>query len=377
MTEVETVVVGGGPSGAATACHLAAAGREVLLLERSGGPHHKVCGEFLSVETQAMIRSLGIDPLAIGAIPIDRVSIHVCGRQRTAALPFHALSLSRLRLDDALLASAEKAGVQISRGTVVQGVRRVGDRWWVRCDNGSSVSARNLVLATGKHGLRGISDQRDGSLVGLKMHLRLRSSELLKRRVELFLLDRSYVGMELVEDGVVNLCLVMARELAGEIGPGWPALRDRLVDVSPALAARLEGSEPLFDRPLAVVCPANDHLDEDMAPRVYRVGDRLAHVPPFTGDGLAIALTSGTLAARYIADDQTPAEYRAAAGAMIQRPIRLAGMLSRLAANRAGRTLILGAATLVPGVVTGVARRTRLPALPMPEQDVSYAAFRA
>ncbi|HTQ82284.1 MAG TPA: FAD-dependent oxidoreductase, partial [Pseudolabrys sp.] len=67
MTRVETVVVGGGPAGAATACGLAAAGREVLLIERTDGPHHNVCGEFLSIETQAQLRRLEIDPLTLGA----------------------------------------------------------------------------------------------------------------------------------------------------------------------------------------------------------------------------------------------------------------------------------------------------------------------
>src|SRR4051794_15299892 len=83
MSAVETIVVGGGPAGAATACRLAAAGRDVVLLERAAGPHHKVCGEFLSIETQAILRRLGVDPLAHGAVPVDRVAIHV-GRREVA-----------------------------------------------------------------------------------------------------------------------------------------------------------------------------------------------------------------------------------------------------------------------------------------------------
>jgi flavin-dependent dehydrogenase len=381
MKEIETIIVGGGPAGASAACRLASAGRNVVVLERTATPHHKVCGEFLSIETQALLRSLGVDPLACGAVPIDRVTIDIAGRQMVSALPFRALSLSRRRFDEALLARAKEAGAQVGRGVSVQSVRRDGNAWTVHCDAGPPWCARNLVLATGKWRLRGVNDSRDGSLVGLKMHLRLpaTSRDALERRVMLFMLDRSYVGVELVEDGIANLCLVMAREIATGIGPGWPVLRAHLASRSQRLAALLDGAEPLFGKPLAVVCPAGGHIDDEAAPAVYRVGDRLAHIPPFTGDGLAIATASGALAARHILQGRSPAAYHAAARALVGRPVCMAGAVSRLAGHRVGRGTILGAATLVPGVVGAVVRGTRLPAaaLPLEGQDVSYAPVRA
>jgi flavin-dependent dehydrogenase len=377
MKAVETLVVGGGPSGASAACALAAAGHEVLLLERSAGPHHKVCGEFLSIETQTILRQLGVDPLALGAILIDSVGIHVGHRQVRARLPFHALSLSRFRLDQALLTRARQTGANVQSGVMVQGVSRDDGRWQVRLADGRSIQSRHLVLATGKQGLRGVRDSRDASLVGLKIHLRLRHPAALKSRVDLFMLDRSYVGLELVENNIANLCLVMTRDLAQDLGSGWAGLRHRLIATSPQLADHLADAEPQFDKPLAVVCPAGGHLDHEAKPEAYRVGDRLAHIPPFTGDGLAIAVASGTLAAQHIIHGLPPAAYLAAARALTSRPIRLASLVSRLAANRAGRALIIGGASMVPGLVAGVVRRTRLPALPMEGRDVSYAPVRA
>ena len=80
MKQIETVIVGGGPAGAATACGLASMGREVMLVERAGAPHHKVCGEFLSIETQAQLRRLGVDPISLGAVPIDHVAVYSSAR---------------------------------------------------------------------------------------------------------------------------------------------------------------------------------------------------------------------------------------------------------------------------------------------------------
>lgn len=379
MSTVETIIVGGGPSGAAAACSLAAAGREVVLLERSAGPHHKVCGEFLSIETQVILRQLGVDLLAHGAVPVDSVGIHVGRRHATTRLPFRALSLSRRALDQALLMRARELGVDVRAGAGVQAVMHDAGIWAARCDTGQTLQSRNLVLATGKQGLRGVDDSRDTSLVGLKMHLRLREPATLARRVDLFMLDRCYVGLELVENNAANLCLVMRRELAQQVGPGWPSLRAHLIAASSQLAAHLETAEPLFDKPLAVVCPANGHLDDEAEPAAYRIGDRLAHIPPFTGDGLAIAVASGVLAAQHILRGQPPSAYLAAARALTARPVRLASAVSRLAANRMGRAFIITGASLVPGLVAGVVRKTRLPAaaLPMQGQDVSYAPVRA
>jgi flavin-dependent dehydrogenase len=381
MTSVETIIVGGGPAGAAAAIRLAAAGHEALLIERHTEPHHKVCGEFLSTETQDIVRRLDVDLGAQGAVSIDSVSIHAGKRTASAPLPFRALSLSRQRFDAALLDRAKQAGAELKRGVSVQAVTREDDGWSVRCDDGANLKARHLIVATGKHGLRGVSDRRDGSLVGLKMHLRLRSGHeaSLARQVELFMLDRAYVGLELVEDGVANLCLVMAREQAAKLGPGWPALRDHLLAAHARLGARLEGAEPQFDKPLAVVCPDGGHIHYESDAAAYRVGDRLAHIPPFTGDGMAIAVASGALAAEHILAGQSPAVYLDAARALTAKPIRLAAMVSRLAASRAGRTFLVSAAALVPGLIAAVTRRTRLDraALPIQMQNYSYASARA
>lgn len=362
MKRVETIVVGGGPAGAATACGLAAAGGDVVLIERSDGPHHKVCGEFLSVETQAQLQSLGVDAAVLGAVAIDQVAVYSPAHSVATVLPFRALSLSRYRLDDALLRRAGTRGAQVKRGIGVRSVTPDGDGWTVHADDGA-LQCRHLVLATGKVGLRGIDDTRDGSRVGLKMHLRLTESarRALAGRIELYFIERSYAGLELIEDGVANLCVLMPRDLVARLGPGWPPVQDHLTRALPALTERLSGAQPLWDKPLAVVCPAAGHLHHEDGPAVYCVGDRLAHIPPFTGDGLAIALASARLAAEHLYRDESPTHYLAAARRLTGTSIRLAGLLSGLAATGVGRTVLIGAASVAPSLIDLAVRRTRLP----------------
>ena len=282
MTRAETVIVGGGPAGSATASGLAALGRDVMLIERTAKPHNKVCGEFLSFETQTQLQRLGVDPSSLGAVPVEQLALYSSSRSVTSALPFRALSLSRYRLDDALLQCAQNSGARLKRNVAVKSVTPAGTGWNVLCDEGEIIYCRHLVLATGKLGLRGVDDARDGSLVGLKMHLRLSPAarRALEGRVELFFLDDGYIGLELIEDGIANLCFVLSRATVARLGSGWPALHACLASALPSLTERLAGAEPLWDKPLAVVCPTGGHLHRERGIAIYRVGDRLAHIPP-------------------------------------------------------------------------------------------------
>src|SRR5258705_2730453 len=147
MIRAETVIVGGGPAGSATACGLAALGRDVVLIERTAKPHHKVCGEFLSVETQTQLQRLGVDPSALGAMPIDQVAVYSSSRSVTSALPFRALSLSRYRLDHALLRRAQKSGARLKRNVAGKSVAPGCAGRDVRCDDGQTVHLRHFVVA--------------------------------------------------------------------------------------------------------------------------------------------------------------------------------------------------------------------------------------
>jgi flavin-dependent dehydrogenase len=366
VTAVETAIVGGGPAGAAAAAGLARVGREVVLIERAAGPHHKVCGEFLGPVTLAQLGRLGIDPSGLGAVEIDRLAL-TASRTAIVPLPFRALSLSRYRLDEELLGRAAQAGAEVRQGIAVRAAASSLKGWRLRCSDGSMVQCRNLVLATGKWPVRGIANQRDRSLVGLKMHLQLAAATAVAAtgRVELFLFAGGYAGLEPVEGGAFNLCLVLARRIAAGIGSGWPALADWLVATSPALGERLAGATACWGRACAVVCPTGGMLPPPANAAqagLYPIGDRLAHIPPFAGDGLAIALASAELAVHHLRSGSASAAYFDEARRLTAPTIRRAAAMILPARLRAGRAVIAGAAAHAPGLIRQLALRTRIAA---------------
>ena len=59
MTEIDTLVVGGGPAGAATAIGLALSGLPVVLIERAHFPRRRI-GESLPPKIAAIFAQLGV-----------------------------------------------------------------------------------------------------------------------------------------------------------------------------------------------------------------------------------------------------------------------------------------------------------------------------
>jgi len=145
----ETIIIGGGPAGSAAAIKLAKQGMPVRLLERKLRPHHKVCGEFISYEAAQYLDELGLDLAALGAEPIRHARFYNGESELIFNLPFTAWSLSRCKLDSALLEQAASAGAKVELGTTVRHLSRAGD--------GIAIALHTASLATRVHASGGDS----------------------------------------------------------------------------------------------------------------------------------------------------------------------------------------------------------------------------
>ncbi len=366
MTErPEALIVGGGLAGSALAIALAGAGRPVLLLEREAGPHDKVCGEFLSREAALYLAALDIDLVSLGAHRIDRVRLAVGRRVATMGLPFPALSLSRRVLDEALLQRAAKAGAGLRRGARVQSLASADGDWRARLQDGTEIDAGAAFLATGKHDLRGWARPPgvQSDLVGFKMHWRLRPAETaaLSGHVELTPFPGGYAGLEPVEGGSANLCLVVRQKRFAAVGRQWEPLIAAVRAASPLLDRRLDGAEPCWDRPLAISAIPYGYLRRD-GDLLWRLGDQAAVIPSFVGDGMSIALHSARLAADcYLAGDMA-ALYQRRLARDLAAPMRLATILSQALVRPAWQEVLGAAARALPGLISHIAGTTRIPA---------------
>ncbi|ADV81246.1 FAD dependent oxidoreductase [Terriglobus saanensis SP1PR4] len=360
--EREAVVIGGGLAGAAAATQLARAGRDVLLLERTRTAHHKVCGEFLSREALHYLALLGMDPAALGAVPITGVRLAACELLVETALPFMALSLTRRTLDEAILRNAEAAGVEVQRSTSAAALSRSNSAWDLSTDQGESFSARNVFLATGKHDLRGWLRSKGwhNDLVALKMYFRLSQAQhaALSGFVELILFPGGYTGLQAVENGEANLCLLITRERLRRLNGSWEAVLEHACLHSSHLRDRLSGSQALLDRPLALSSIPYGYRAPVGSDGVWRLGDQTAVIPSFSGDGMSIALHSAHLATKLFLTGNTSNVYQQQMRRQLGRGICVASALSQLLVRA---PLLAQLVRVRPRLLRDIAILTRIP----------------
>jgi flavin-dependent dehydrogenase len=375
---IDVVIVGGGLAGAAAATLLARAGREVVLVEREALPVDKVCGEFLSREAGLYLTSLGLDLGALGAVPIDRVRLAARGRVAAVKLPFPAFSLSRRVLDEALLGRAAAAGATIRRGQRVLELARAGEGEGVhvRLEDGATIAAQTAFLATGKHDLRGWKRPPglQDDLIAFKIYFRLAAGQAneLSRHVDLILFNGGYAGLQPVEGGRANLCLVVRRRRFAALGQRWQPLLAAIRAESPHLDARLRGAEACWARPLALSAIPYGHVQR-RSDGIFRLGDQAAVIPSFSGDGMSIALHSAELAASAHLAGQSADVFQRRLARDVAGQVLLATGLSHGLVRRATQSALSATARLFPGMMAAVAAHTRVPdaALARTRLDVS------
>ena len=327
-TEVDVLVVGGGPSGSTAAYHLARHGVNVLVVDRAAFPREKVCGDGLTPRAVAALASMGVDLDDPGFARVN--GLRTYGPGVTLELPWPELrsfpdfGLVRTRhdFDDLLLRHAQKAGANVWERA--EAVAPVQDRGWVvgagvrRLPAGGSgngnggeveeVRARFVLAADGASsrfaGLAGVRRDRARPL-GIAARRYVRTDRPLQPWFEAWLdvwdgdvLLPGYGWMFPVRDGVVNVGAGLLNTFRGfgdysarrvfevflrNLPPDWA------IDEDHADGPVLSGPLPMGmnRRPLAV-------------PGMLVIGDAGGIVNPFNGEGIAYAMESAEMAAELV-----------------------------------------------------------------------------
>jgi geranylgeranyl reductase family protein len=159
VPDVDVVVVGGGPAGAAAAITLARAGRDVVLVDKARFPRDKCCGDGLTTGALRRLHALGLKADAVESWhPVGDVHLRSpSGREVVFPLPrdggrvFGAVA-RRVDLDDALVDAARHEGVKVHDGHGVVGLdvqAAARDRVVVDVDGLGPLAARYVIAADG------------------------------------------------------------------------------------------------------------------------------------------------------------------------------------------------------------------------------------
>ena len=364
----EVVIVGGGLAGGAAAAMLAQAGRHALLFERESAPSNKICGEFLSAEAQQYLARIGLDLDALGGHRISRLRLVRGNSVAEATLPFRGLGLSRRVLDDALLEHASACGADVRRGHDVR-VLNAASGVEIETESLGRWTPNALLLANGKHDLRGLRRalaRPAEDLIGFKTYFRLDAAQTqaLSTSVEVIVFSHGYAGLQLVEGGHANLCLLTDRAQFQQSGATWEGLLRDLMRASPHLRQRLQQATPLLEKPLTIYRVPYGFVHSPLAsdpPNVYRLGDQAAVIPSFAGDGMAIALHSAALAVQSQQSQRSAYQYHQRLRADVSAQVARACALYRFGRSAPGQALLIPLARAWPRAMQLAAAFTRVP----------------
>jgi len=255
-------IAGGGLAGLSLGIGLAGRGVPVTLCEAGSYPRHRVCGEFINGVREETLEVLGIADLVSSARRLESTAWFVGGEKvLEEALPEAARGVSRYGLDRRL---AERF---VARGGELRERERV-----------EQAEGEGVVWAVGRQADRG------SEWIGLKVHARAMETAT---DLEMHLGEAGYVGMARVEEGRVNVCGLFKKQ-EGVRGKGAGLLAGYLErNGMSGLAARM--AEGDLDEGSFVGVSAF-RLGRQVADGLCRVGDAESIIPPFTGNGMSMAL---------------------------------------------------------------------------------------
>jgi geranylgeranyl reductase family protein len=290
MENMDVLVVGGGPAGAATAIRLADAGVAVVLADRARFPRDKPCGGGL---TARAVDHCPVDPSPVVEDVVDTVELRFRYGDcvvRHARAPV-ILMTQRRRLDTFLLGEARARGVDVREetkvsfegGTVLLNGRQTTPDVIVGADGANGVTAKAFAL--GREIVRGVAYE------GNVRHGHVDSERYRGRAVvELADIPGGY-GWVFPKGDHVNVGV-------GAWGSAAPRLREYLERlctahrIRSADVANLRGHRLPLRRPATVVT----------AGRALLVGDAAGLVDPVSGDGMYECFVSAELASAAIQD---------------------------------------------------------------------------
>ena len=319
----ETVVVGGGPSGAAAAIVLARAGRDVLLVDKATFPRDKCCGDGLTALALREYEFLGLDPSHIESWNVVRdVAVRSpSGTERYYSLPdgpgYHAAVVPRIDLDAALLELARAAGARVEPGCAVTGTEVSDDTIDVLIDNNLDnesercIRTSNLIAADGmwspvRKSLGLGVDQYLGEWHAFRQYycnVTGRAAEELIVWFEPDLLP-GYAWSFPLRGGRANIGFGIrrgGRHTVGDMKRLWLDLLAR-PHIQQALGADAVAEAPHKAWPI----PARIGRVPLVGPHTMFVGDAAAVTDPMTGEGIGQALLTGRLAAESVLAHNNP-----------------------------------------------------------------------
>jgi menaquinone-9 beta-reductase len=297
----DIAVIGGGLAGLALAIQSARAGYKVILFEKEQYPFHKVCGEYISLESWDFLEDLGI-PLSQMNLPVIRRLIVSApnGTKTEQPLPLGGFGISRYKLDSMLADIAMAAGVKVMENTKAENIEFSNEFFAVQF-SGKSIGAKIAAGTFGKRSNLDIKWERQfakkqnnklNNYIGIKYHIKIDWPEDL---IALHNFKNGYCGISRIEDGLCCLCYLTTAKNLKESGNSIVMMEENILQVNPHLKKIFAAAEKKMAEPVTISQISFDKK-EQVQNHILFAGDAAGMITPLCGNGMSMALLGSKIA---------------------------------------------------------------------------------
>ncbi len=294
-------IIGGGLAGLSLSILISKQGYKVVLFEKEKYPFHKVCGEYISMESWNFIESLGLNLSQLNLPIIKNLIVSSPnGNFIQSPLDMGGFGISRYFLDNQLKEIAVKNGVILHEETKVNDVIFNDEIFTIKY-NGGEISSSVVVGSFGKRSnldikwYRDFTRQKPGKLnnyIGVKYHLK---SNFPENTISLHNFSNGYCGISKVEKNEFCLCYLTTAKNLKDNNNSIKEMEKNVLCQNPFLKKIFNESEFLFKDPLTISQISFDKKKQ-IENHILMLGDAAGMITPLCGNGMSMALHSSKIA---------------------------------------------------------------------------------
>ena len=295
----DVVIIGGGLAGLSLAIDLKRRGHSVLIIEKGAYPRHKVCGEYISMESYRYLYEIcpALEKLTLPQIQTFRLTSTGDKDFRTM-LGLGGFGISRYLLEDLLYKEASLQGVVFMLNTKATDIKQnAKDLYYQVTAKSQTVVASIVCNASGRRSnLESLEKEQKNSgtnYVGIKYHVRLARDP---KQIEIHNFPGGYCGISNIEDGQACLCYIVNAARLNAVNKSIPELERKILSRNKNLQQIFREAEFIFKEPVAI-SGINFLIKKTDNEGVFFLGDSAGSIAPITGNGMSMALRSASVLA--------------------------------------------------------------------------------
>ena len=296
----DVCITGGGLAGLSLSILLSGKGYKVALLEKEKYPLHRLCGEYISMESWPFLLNLGLQLDKMELPRISKLEISSpSGIILKSNLDTGGFGISRHFLDEHLSILAKKNGVDVFENTKVKDIQYDKGQFNTIYDLGT-IQSKMAIAAAGKRSNLDINWSRNfikkkpsklNNYIGVKYHV---TTDIPSDTISLHNFENGYCGVSKVEGNKYCVCYLTTAENLKKSNNSIEQMENDILQKNPLLEKLFKESVKINTSPITISQISFD-IKSLVEKHIIMLGDAAGMITPLCGNGMSMAFRSAQI----------------------------------------------------------------------------------